>query len=673
MHSATRLDDLKILECFLQNSLHAHLGRIIPFRVQCLYKDDTLWVLAQHPADVSIDINDTFGHLERTLQVEEPKTPLAVKLYLRAEGNQRPYTQKSFTVYPAVKQKLPGEAAPAMTAMSEDLILLERDLLVGRTHPGAERDPAQAQFTPPIIPGAELPQQRDRDLLDRDFDATTVGRAARNEHRVEVSSRQPTEGLVHQARQVDAPEDRSTEIERHPDRAMVANIDRPFDEIQQYTNSTAAPATPKRKRKLIGPILGGLGLFAIGSGAAYMGTRPCVLQACTELSNSTQLAQSSVATLDRPNVTGQEVLAVQKQLHQNIDNLKSIPPWSNSYDSAQQYLQATRSEVTDLDTTVEAMNKAFKATTIVRKPPIPIDGWHESKRMWTESIASLRIIAPNSKIYPLAQQKLKTYQQRLAETERRIEVETTAQEQLKSAVESMKAVTQAQSTAKSLTQWQGVKTQWDRASNQLKSIAATTSAYPEAQVQLKSAQPQITAANNKVLEEKKVTQNYKAAIELAQSAKQAQKNDKLSQSVTQWNQAIVMMQGIPPHSAVYGQAKALANEYTKNFQQVNDQLKNSKTVSLATKDLQKTCAGSPQICTYTVTNKGIVVRLMALYTQTIMQTAMAASTQGDGTAKVGIVNHVNTLGSALQTISDNAKLPLEVYGANGKQIQNYRP
>jgi hypothetical protein len=134
-----------------------------------------------------------------------------------------------------------------------------------------------------------------------------------------------------------------------------------------------------------------------------------------------------------------------------------------------------------------------------------------------------------------------------------------------------------------------------------------------------------------------------------------------------------MMQSISPNSAVSAQAKPLAAEYTKNFQQVNEQLKNNQTVTQANKDLQRTCAGSPQICTYTVTNKGIVVRLMSLYTQTIMQTAMAASTQGDGTAKVGIVNHVNTLGNALQTISDNAKLPLEIYGANGKQIQNYRP
>ena len=64
---------------------------------------------------------------------------------------------------------------------------------------------------------------------------------------------------------------------------------------------------------------------------------------------------------------------------------------------------------------------------------------------------------------------------------------------------------------------------------------------------------------------------------------------------------------------------------------------------------------------------------MSLYTQTLSQTAMAASTQGDSNAKSGIINHVNTLGNALQTISENAKLPLEIYGADGKQIQNYRP
>jgi hypothetical protein len=64
---------------------------------------------------------------------------------------------------------------------------------------------------------------------------------------------------------------------------------------------------------------------------------------------------------------------------------------------------------------------------------------------------------------------------------------------------------------------------------------------------------------------------------------------------------------------------------------------------------------------------------MSLYTKNYPLDGQAASTQGDRNAKIGIVNHVNTLGNALQTISENAKLPIEVYGADGKQIQSYRP
>ena len=188
-----------------------------------------------------------------------------------------------------------------------------------------------------------------------------------------------------------------------------------------------------------------------------------------------------------------------------------------------------------------------------------------------------------------------------------------------------------------------------------------------------SSQPQMSIAQDKVIEEDKATQNYQTAVKLAQAAKLSQKNNQLAQSVSQWNQSVVAIQSIPQHSAIYTQAKPLVFEYTKNFQQVEEQLKTTQKIALANKDLQRTCAGNPQICTHTVSNKAIVVRLMSLYTQTLKQTAIAAATQGDGNAKIGIVNHVNTLGNALQTISENARLPLEVYGADGKQIQNYRP
>ncbi|WP_310428854.1 hypothetical protein [Chamaesiphon sp. VAR_48_metabat_135_sub] len=641
MHSATRLDDLKILECFLQNSLHAHLGRIIPFRVQCLYKDDTLWVLAQHPADVVIDIPDTFSVLEHALQAEEPKTPLAVKLYLRAEGNQRPYSQQSFTVYPLVKKTVPGEAAPEMTGMSEDRIALERDL----------ND---------IIPGHPLHVPANH-MDNSNNNPSTVPEIVSSGS--ELASI-PSEGELRRGNRL---------VKKIDTDVFVEKIEHSFGATKDSPYQSAYPPASRRRRKMIVPILGGLGLLAIGSGVGYMGTRPCVLSVCTELNTATQLTRSSLATLNNPSVTGQEVLTAQKQIHQSVKYLNSIPLWSGSHGAAQKSLAVTTAQSADLDTTVTAMNQAFKAATIVKTPPIPLVKWQESKQLWTNSIENLGKVPTTSQIYPLARQKLTNYQGRLADIDRRIQVETTAEQKLKSAVDGIKAATKSQAAARSLAQWRGVKTEWDRVNSQLISIPATTTVYTQAQALLSSYQPQISIVQDKVLEEDKAIQNYQTALKLAQAAKLAQKNNQLAQSVSQWNQSVVAIQSIPQNSSIYAQAKPLVLEYTKSFQQVEAQLKTTQKIVLANKDLQRTCAGTPQICTYMVTGKSILVRLMPLYTQTLKQTAMVASTQGDSVARVGIVNHVNTLGNALQTISENAKLPLEVYGADGKQIQNYRP
>ena len=642
MHSATRLDDLKILECFLQNSLHAHMGRIVPFRVQCLYKDDTLWVLAQHPADIVLDIPDIFKVLERALQAEEPKIPLTVKLYLRAEGNQRPYSHQSFAVYPLVKKTVPGEAAPEMTGMNEDRIALERDVY----QPSAD---AHQLEQPQLL---QLPDPHPHN--SNGIPSTTP------ETMTSVNDFPPSHPN----------EDRLVKIDSD---SFADHIENSFGATRDDDDKATYTPTKSNKRKLLVPILGGLGLLAIGSGAGYMGTRPCVFSTCTELARATQLTQSSLTVVNTPGVTGQEVLTAQKQLHQSVDSLKSIPLWSGSYGNAQKTLQSTTAHATDLDTAVVAMNKAYKAATIVKTPPIPLLKWQESKQMWTDSIANLGTIPTSSQIYPLARQKLTDYQGRLGDIERRIKVETTADQQLKSAVSDIKAATQSQLTATSLVQLRAVKGQWTQANNKLSSIPASTTAYGQAQELLKSYQTQISTSQEKVLEEDKAAQNYQTAIKLAQAAKLSQNSNRLPQAVAEWNQSVVAIQSVPPNSILYTQAKPLVFEYTKSFQQAEAKLKNTQKIGLATKDLQRTCAGNPQICTYTINNKAIVVRLMSLYTQTLSQTAMAASTQGDGNAKTGIINHVNTLGNALQTISENAKLPLEIYGADGKQIQRYRP
>lgn len=631
MYQAMRLDHLKILESFLQNSLHAHFRRIIPFRIQCVYKHDTLLVLAQHPANIDIDVPDIFQVLERALQAEEPKTPLAVKLYLRTEGDRRPYSQKSFRVYPHVKKVISGEAAPELTNNSQDRASLRSD-------------------SPPIVAMKSTPAPSTIDDSPTSPSAAISG---------EIVATDAAENV---------PANALTKID--PDR-FSANLAPSASEIS--IDPPPPPAIAKPQRKILLPILGVLGSIAVGSGAGYMATRPCVFGACTELTNATQVAQSSFTTVNNPQATGNDILAAQRKLQQSIEAIESIPVWSPSHNTAQTALQATKPPAQDLDITVGAMNQAWAATNLVKSPPITIAKWQESKRMWVESIASLGKVPTTSKVYPLAQQKLTNYRSKLGEIENRIAAENSADEAFKSAISDSQLANQAQSVAKTLPEWQKVKAMWDRVNTKLTSIPSTTIVYPQAQSILTTDRPQIAIATEKVQEEEKATQDYNNAVKFATEAKLADKNNRPLIAVNRWNQAVVAIQNIPETSTVYDRAKPLVFEYTKSFQRAEEQLKVNERIALSIKDLQTTCAGSPQICTYTVTTKGIVVRFTPLYSNTVMTRAKTAVSGDNGTAKMGILSHVNTLGDALQTISENAQLPISVYGADGKQIQNYKP
>jgi hypothetical protein len=630
-----RLDNLKILESFLQNSLHAHLAGIVPFRIQCVYKNDTLLVLAQHAANIEIDVPDTFKVLEQALQAEEPKTPLAVKLYLRTEGDRRPYSQKSFRVYPHVKKVVSGEAAPELTDYSQDRASLRID-----SPPIAAM---KSTPTPSAIDNSTIPQSE-----------VILGEIVSTDAAENSPQNSPQSALA------------KLESDRFSANLAPSANEMPID-------PPPARRSSKPQRKILVPILGVLGFIAVGSGAGYMGTRPCVFGACTELNNATQVAESSFATANNPRSTGNDILVAQQKLRQSIDTLESIPLWSGSHDTAQTALQATKPPAQDLDIAVGAMNQAWAATNIVKSLPISVAKWQESKRMWVESIASLGKVPTTSKVYPLAQQKLTNYRSKLGEIENRIGAENAADEALKLAISESQLATQAQSVAKTLPEWQKVKAMWDRVNTKLTSIPSTTIAYPQAQSILTTDRPQIATATEKVREEEKANQEYNTAVKFATEAKLADKNNRPLIAVNRWNQAVVAIQNIPETSTVYDRAKPLVFEYTKSFQRAEEQLKINERIALSTKDLQSTCAGSPQICTYTVTNKGIVVRFTPLYSNTVMDRAKTAVAGDNGTAKMGILSHVNTLGDALQTISENAQLPIAVYGADGKQIQNYKP
>ncbi|NEQ27540.1 MAG: hypothetical protein F6K28_52765 [Microcoleus sp. SIO2G3] len=55
------------------------------------------------------------------------------------------------------------------------------------------------------------------------------------------------------------------------------------------------------------------------------------------------------------------------------------------------------------------------------------------------------------------------------------------------------------------------------------------------------------------------------------------------------------------------------------------------------------------------------------------QTATIAKARGDSNVQAGVVNHILTLGEALEAISDNARIRVDVYNPDGSLIETHMP
>jgi hypothetical protein len=73
------------------------------------------------------------------------------------------------------------------------------------------------------------------------------------------------------------------------------------------------------------------------------------------------------------------------------------------------------------------------------------------------------------------------------------------------------------------------------------------------------------------------------------------------------------------------------------------------------------------MCSYTIANNVIRVQFTPSYERKL-RTAFLIGQSGDRGTLGGAVNHIETLQTALQTIADNAGLPLEVYNADGSDL-----
>jgi len=415
----------------------------------------------------------------------------------------------------------------------------------------------------------------------------------------------------------------------------------------------------------------GLSLMVFFS-TLYVLTRPCVIGQCTVLPEAEQLSQKSAKTLQNPE-SGKAVLEAQEQLQEAIQLVSAIPPWSSYRSQAQQKLQVYQSQSETVANMVEALKTAARAGYESQNPPHPESKWREIQNLWRDAIAKLEQLPTDSHLQPLAQAKITAYKTNLEEINQRLLKERKAQEHLKAAQEAARMAEVRQGIAQELSDWQLVYATWQASMQRLKQIPQGTTPYEEAQELLALYLPKLAKARDRKTQEQISANAYNQGVRLAQLATDSQSDKQWSVALVHWRNALTYVNQVPKETYYYTKAQSLVEPYQGALKQAQNQLQLAVKMQQARRDLNQTCSGTPSICTYTLDNQMIKVRLTPAYVQMVQQRAMTAKAQGNSEAHAGLVNHILTLGEALEVISDNAQLRVEVYTPEGVMIQAHNP
>lgn len=598
MKTATRANDLALLGHLLQAGLQAKLSEAVPVQVRCLDKGEMLVIVVQHPTDVVLNPQQTFGFLEETILANPPQLGPKVQMHLKVAGIKQGYATHSFLLKSANATKSP------------DLV---NHLPLGKPLP-----PPSA-----TSPETSLPPE---------------------------------------------PETETANSEPHPWDLPIEGSQPPQEEVKEPSTKVAGSQRGMLPLFLAG---GGLCLLIFG-GTLYFLTRPCVIGLCNAMSDAQELNQKSTTILQKPQ-SGKEILEAQQQLTEAIQLLESIPPWSGEHGKAQELIKSYKSQAERVKTMVAALQTAARAANKSVNPPHPPFLWTEIQSMWREAITQLEQLPTNSNLQPVAQEKIKAYKTNLSQTNQRLLKERQAQAYLQSAKDAALIADARQGVAQSLEHWQSVYSSWKWAMNCLKKIPQGTTAYQEAQQLTAQFLPKMTVARDRQTQEEFAANAYNQGLRLAGRAKQSQLSNQWSQALTNWRNALSFVNQVPSNTYYYGKAQALVAPYSTALKQTQVQLQLAMKFQQASRDLAQTCYSKNKACIFSIDNNLIKVRLTPAYLQMVRESAFNAQTKGDANAQTGVVNHILTLGEALEAISDNARIPLEVYAPDGSVIQSHNP
>jgi hypothetical protein len=391
---------------------------------------------------------------------------------------------------------------------------------------------------------------------------------------------------------------------------------------------------------------------------------------CPPIEQATQFNQQLPQKLQAVQSTD-DLEPLQQQVTVITEQLNSVPGWSAANQSAQPLLQQYQAYSQEIQQIKEAEAAATRASQKSQALTQSSNNWQSVKTLWQQAIAQLQAIPSNSPFYGLAQRRLAAFQQASRSATQALTTEEAATKQLATAKSTAQLAETRQSEAKSLENWQLTQATWQVAVNTLQKIPKTASSYTEAQQLLATYQTKLADVRGRTAQEKLSSDGYTQAMAQAQQAKTLEGQNQWSAATAAWRSALNSAKQVPKGTFFYDQAQPLVANYEAALNVAAAKLKAAVNLQEVQAELKKVCAGVPQTCTYTITNSLIKVQFTSAYERA----ARTAYIMGQGNTSTigGIMQHFDSLKAALQAISSNAGIPLEVYGADNSLLGSFNP
>ncbi|MEH2395990.1 hypothetical protein [Nostoc sp.] len=436
-----------------------------------------------------------------------------------------------------------------------------------------------------------------------------------------------------------------------------------FDPFADAPNLPILKPASQIKLILLGAAL--VGIVVLGGGTYFL-TRPCVMSECKEIQNAEQLKTRSPQLMRRAK-SEKELVAVQQQLTTANAALNAIPSWSPRFHLSEELKASLSGQSEKINQVVKALQTASLATQKVQTPANSLKELQSRQHLWRQAIAPLEAISSDNELYGLAQGKLFDYRLRLQAVNQQIFTEEKWLKKITAAKAVANAAKNREATAKSLNDWQKIQSTWLVAINALNSIPLTSPGYQEAEKLLVDYKPKLVAARDRATKEQLAARTYQQAVSTAKQAKVYQQQNQWQAAATYWDQALQTAKKVSQDSLYYTQAQSLIEPYSTALKQAQEKLQVVSSLQQTRTDLDKTCINGIRICTFSIDNTRIIVRLTPEYDQ-VRQNNLANPYSENSNTAVDVTNHLQILREALGVIGDNANLSLFLYDSQGQVI-----